>query len=451
MLPTNAQNSIRIAPPASKSIGLDGINYRVFQIPKPTHLWFRSTLLFFIAIAGLAQAATAQAVSGGNSLPQACKEALISNVQALGTVGIKFSVQRDYSTPGLPRAKRDDIYIYLDGGKFFQRRARTMPSPAGKNDQVTTEEMSFDGKIFYLGSSSKGNATLLTKMLGENPDDPQTVNTYIKCQYLDAIGYVFSQTVRQLKASTPASSAVMQLASEGKITSVSTEGTLLRLTLQIPEPYVVAAKALDLDELAKQRQQQLSSKPAEIEQYIAAYRRVRSLDWIRNVELWLDMDKGYALTRRKDTNPDGRLIQTIECEDFKHTEHGNLWLPQHCTVKTYVKLPELLNVFTDKPNETDRIKLQEITFQPQKDISFKLVYGTGTLVTDRSTKEAKASKFGGLSHMVPADNESIRKAAINARSGYWKAAFFTGNIVVLLILVILISFRIRKRGKLAKS
>jgi len=387
-----------------------------------------------------AEAAKAdRAGDSGISLPEACEEAIASNIRALGTVGIKFAVQREYRVPGLPRPKRDDIYIYLDSAKFYQRRVRTLPSPTGGGDQEIEQEMAFDGTVFYLGHTGKVGAPRLLKMLGDNAEDPQARNTFTSCPYLDAAGFSLPRTVRQWKESTLVST-VLQMTSVGTITDLSTEGSTLALILRIREPYVTAAKQLDLDQLSRQMQQGGATE-ADIKNRIKSYRRVISLDWFRQVEIWLDTEKGFALRRRKDSNPEGRVIQTIECRHFRYTKRANLWLPWKCTVTTYVKSPELFMAFTDEPNETDRIELHELTFKPRKDVTFKLDYGTGTLVTDRSTKAAKASRFGGTSYVIPSGKENLR-----AQAGHWRSIFFALNFIVLLVLVLVLLYRGRRRA-----
>ena len=226
---------------------------------------------------------------------------------------------------------------------------------------------------------------------------------------------------------------------------LSTEGSTLTLILRIPEPYVTAARRLDLDQLSGQMQQG-GAKEADIKYLIDSYRRVRSLDWFRQVEIWLDTEKGFALRRRKDSNPNGRVIQTIECRDFQYTKRAHLWLPWKCAVTTYVKSPELFIAFTDEPNETDRIELHEVTFDPRKDVSFKLNYGTGTLVTDRSTKAARASWLDGKSYVIPAGKGELREASIRAQAERWRPTFLVLNIIVLLVLVLVLWYRARRRA-----
>lgn len=371
--------------------------------------------------------------SDSSSLPEACVTALESSVEALQTVSIKFHVKHDYRVEGLPRAKRDDMEIYLDAGRFYLKRARTLPSPTDGSDRVREEEMAFDGSVFYIGNNGRQGQPLVLKMLGDNSEDPQTKYVYIDCDYLDAAGFKLPSTVREWKNSQ-LQSTVLELVSTGTIVDQSTVGAILSLKLRIPEPAIVNAKRLNLDVLADEMLQG-GSTHAQVEQSIEAYRRVRALGWDRQVELELDMEKGFALRRRVDTNPEGKRIQTIECNDFEYTEQAALWLPRKCTVKTYVKSPELLNVFTDDANRTDSIELAEIGFQKREDVAFELDYGAGTLVSDRSSTAAKESPAGEVAYTAPAEGDALREAANKARLGRWRGYFIVINVVVFVALV----------------
>src|SRR5260370_283586 len=151
---------------------------------------FGASSSFFVALAVLlategtgtgqtASSSISPSAGVSTSLPQACAEALAANVQALTTVGIKFSVQPTYRVQGLPRAKHENAYMYLDGGKFYSWRARTFPAPKGGNDQVIEEEMSFDGSGFFSGTKRKAGHPTFVKLVGENPRDPYPKNTFI--------------------------------------------------------------------------------------------------------------------------------------------------------------------------------------------------------------------------------------------------------------------------------
>jgi RNA polymerase sigma factor (sigma-70 family) len=311
-------------------------------------------------------------VDSGSVLPKACQEALASNVQALKTVGIRFSVQPTYATVQRlgGRPEHENAHLYLDNGRFHLWREMTFSSPSGGQDQLQKEEMSFDGSTFYLGNKSH-----VLKLLGANPGDPKAKDIYLPSPYFDAVGFGLPETAAQWKENPATVSTVLQLVSTGKVMGVSTDGPTLKLTLKIPEPYVEKARKLDLDAMAK-------GNPLNSAQFVAAYLRVRELDWYRQVELWLDPEKGYAIKRRKDSNPEGKLIQSIDCDDFRYMRRGKLWLPWKCTVKSYLESPPFLKGFRNNPQRIDEIEVQDLTFEPRADVSFSLDYGIGTRVND---------------------------------------------------------------------
>jgi len=168
------------------------------------------------------------------------------------------------------------------------------------------------------------------------------------------------------------------------------------------------------------------------------------MNLLRKVELWLDPAKGYALKRRVDSTPDGKLIQTIECENFESTGRGQLWIPRTSRIRTFLKLPDELDGFAEEAVRTDTVTLTSFSFDPRKDVSFVISYGPGAFITDRSTAAAGTAPEGKVTFIEPADVNALREAANRARPRLSVIVFI--NVFVLFVLVGVVLWR-RRAGR----
>ena len=85
------------------------------------------------------------------------------------------------------------------------------------------------------------------------------------------------------------------------------------------------------------------------------------------------------------------MIKSTSCEDFKSYVGSKVWLPQKCVMKCYVSMPEILTGFTEYPCQIHTITLNAAAFDeaPPSDVSFRLDFGPGTVMSDRSTIAAE--------------------------------------------------------------
>ena len=159
------------------------------------------------------------------------------------------------------------------------------------------------------------SATLL-KYLGDNPNKLKADSPgFFHCLYLDAAG-IYVPALASDWSEHSFESLVLHSIKTGKLISVSRDGEQLVVKCQIPEPRVLQARTLDLDELREKLR--YGRVPEEkITGELDIWRKVREADDRRFVTFTLDPQKGYAVVRRVDSTPGDKIIQTITCEDFE--------------------------------------------------------------------------------------------------------------------------------------
>jgi hypothetical protein len=335
-----------------------------------------------------------------------CEAALSTTLKSLDPCGIRFTFRLGAA------AVDEEGYCVLDRDQFYYR----LTWPPAANRAPVMEEMSYDGHTFYDGVSRKKGTSIVTRYLGDNPGDQVAAMRRVDVPYLEAAGFVLPATIGEWKA--PAlDSAVLRCAAIGRLTKTLVEGSILRLQFEIPEPVVSYAQRVDLDAMASRSGG--IARP-NVKAQIEALRRARTLDPMRRVEFWLFSNKGYCVSRREDRTRDGRLIETIDCDDFALFGDSSVWLPRHCLRQGYVRAPQVLGAFSQAPVSKTDIQLQELSHARPEGISFKLAYGSGSAVVERSTLAAKQSPQGQISYLEPEDAKALRDAANQVKGGWSK-------------------------------
>ena len=306
-------------------------------------------------------------------LPPQCETVLKQNLQSLQTCSIRYSENRE------PEAARQPTggQIVLDEGRFYLRtifsNQTQFPRPIGTRRY---SENSFDGHIYYHGNPDASPRSL-TRYLGENPDEQEAESIGFQVPYLDSVGYWLPKYIAEWRTAA-FDSAILKGLRDGKLLKLTEDSSTLTLEMEVPDPSVLYARKIDWDRIAKVGNQQAVAD---------RYRKLSQLDPMRRVVFKLDRDKGYALVRQEDRTPAGKLIQTIDCEDFEYFPKAQLWLPRTCVTRGFANI--FLNEFTDEPAFTTTVKLDEISFVKPEDVSFKIDYGPGSSVIDLSIAKPK--------------------------------------------------------------
>jgi hypothetical protein len=370
------------------------------------------------------------------AIPEEMRIVLAENAAILGTCDLRFTMDRQYSVPNLPRPVKEDHEFYLEDGKLRHRFSQYFPA---SNSVVQVVERAFDGKVFYYGSINGPGQPLLFRLLGDNPDDPKAKYWPVECAIVRPLGIELPTTVSDW-INVALTSALLKMTSEAESVSIEEgENSTIKVTLEIPEPVVVYAKSLDLEAFESYRRGY--SEPIALQKVVQRMRDLRSMTLFRTVVLWLDPAKGYALMRRVDSTPDGKLIETTECRNLEFSGKGHLWTPRASTIRIFLEAPDELEGFVEEAEETVTITLHHVSLECRKSESFALAYGPGASITDRSTAAAKVSPTGATFYVEPADENALREAAKRARPG--RTTIVVINVLVLLVLVIVVFWRKR--------
>lgn len=362
------------------------------------------------------------------------RDTLSANCNHMSTIGFDFSATHQYQAPSLRRPTADLGYFYMNNGRFFYTHSRTYPKRPNREAQAIKEELSYDGTVFYMGKPNSNGQGIIFKFLGDNVEDEEAKDESVTCPYFEAAGFQLPRTPVEWRNSS-IKSIPLVFSELGEVVGIDVMESTVELRINIPEPAVINAKKVDLDQMAAQLKTG-GAKTQDIQSLVDAYTALRSLKTHREVTFTLDITKGYAVTRRQDRTEGGKLIQDIECSDFVSTGDAKLWLPKQCIVRQYVKAPDLLNDFTDEPDVTT-ISLESLFFEPKADVTFALDYGAGTMVADRSSASAKESPKGQISHQTPATDAQLLGAVESTRS-LWGLVVLLVNVVAVAILLFVI-------------
>ncbi|WP_010585806.1 M56 family metallopeptidase [Schlesneria paludicola] len=330
------------------------------------------------------------------SLPAGCISALKHNVDALKACTLAYSQHREYVP--LPEGERDnrptqgvDGYTVLDDGRIYHRRIFSNRAERTRSDgtlRPNYEEYAFDGQVFYLGSPGLGRGHV-TKFLGENRDSKEAQTLTVHVYYLEAAGFQLPRSFADWRTST-LDSSILKAAAEGKINKLTEEGSILTLEMEVPDQTVLIARKIDLEAMKREAETRGSQLFKDNQfKLIDLYRKVAAREPWRKTVIKLDRQKGYALRHQTDETLDGKRIQTIDCEEFEHFPQQQIWLPRRCIERDYTRSPFFLQDFTDEPELTTQIKLDSIAFTKPDEVSFKIDYGPGSRVTDRSRPTAE--------------------------------------------------------------
>lgn len=323
-------------------------------------------------------------------LPKECETALRRSVELLRNSTLEYTLDWDVNrTAGRETGRSPLTRCVLANDSFYHRQD---PDPA--RPQLPIAEMAFDGKVFSLGSRTTQPG--LSRFLGENPGDGMARNVQVTEPYLEAIGFPLPLTVADWKSSRMESFLLSSLKA-GRLLKVSQNGDTLQLELEVPDPEIVFARELDLIQMATN----LGPTDPNTPQWIQAYRELGTQKAVRLTKVTLDRTKGWAILRREDRTPDGKLIRTIECSELASFEQEGLWLPKSCTIREFVKRKALLKDFTDEPYTTRKLTLSNFSRNIPADVTFTLDLGPGTLITERSTRASLQNAAGYDAILVP--------------------------------------------------
>jgi glutamine amidotransferase-like uncharacterized protein len=140
---------------------------------------------------------------------------------------------------------------------------------------------------------------------------------------------------------------------------------------------------------------------------------VELADKDQNTRFYLDTAYGFAVCRREETDPSGRLTQASTMSDFVQFHDPDIWLPKHCEVALYT-WGSMPGAISKKPLAKQTFVVQELTKRPIPIERFSLASPKpDTYVMDSTASQAKQTPEGVVRYTVPEDPEEL-DAAIQA-------------------------------------
>lgn len=362
-----------------------------------------------------------------DGIPSEIAEVLNANALSLNVVGLTYSIKYDYATKGLRRKVSEEFDLYYEDGKLYVSGVSKFPKATGSKDVRSVK--AFDGDVFYHGSGAGDGSLILTKSLGENQENKNAKNFKLRFGYLEDAGYRLPETIAQWKEASIESdvTALGRIAEKVRIRNAD---ATVELEFSIPEPAVEYAKDLDLDEYRKQFAE---SDAVEMRQALDHIQNLRLKTMHRIVQISLDPEKRFAVTRRVEKTESGRLLFETTCDDFKYFRNKDIWLPYTCIKRQFLSLPMELSGFKEVPDVTT-VTLKEVFFDKRPDMEFAVAIPAGTHLIDRSTKAG--DDVNG--YIVPTDNATLREVAGSARK---RSLLIVVNVIIVVVLCAAIWWR----------
>lgn len=403
----------------------------------------RCTLLFVGLAAvylGHVSDALSQLPADTPSKLQDIKDRLLLSLRTSGSVSAQYTIEFEYRTPNLQRPVSLDATVQLDGRRFRIEKRRHFPAIGDNPPHTADDTLVCDGEVCYLSSGQTGQNPLIEKF---SPTNVSARVTPLDCRYFQAAGLPFPTVVYDWSISPGLKSEVLSCIEEGALIDTDWGKDLIRLRFRVLDPVVKQARDADVDLLAEWYRAQGASRKS-VEEQIAEIKMLRDLDAFRLVTFDLDPGREYSVVRRVDTTTEDKMIQEVFNSDFLQIADG-VWLPQKCEVRTYLKMPDRLQGFTDVPIVIERFTVNQLTLDENEATAFQIVPQPGAGVIDRADS-AKGDIRGARLHIQPAANNDLRNAN-QARVPFWSrpTTWLIGGNFFALLLAGIVAIRLRKR------
>ena len=224
-------------------------------------------------------------------------------------------------------AVRKAYFVYFEGSHFYDRTQR-LRKRAGQLI-LHNHDVWFDGDILYVGDSDGTSAFfpgVTTKYLIADATEPERPKKRWEFPHLDAAGFYAPERMTELQQWLSVESMVLRYLKQSDSTIVEEAGENLRLTVVVPDRFLVGAREMDIEWLRKTLDPRLSS-PDLIAKEIEMYERARKLKPEQTVTFLLDPKHGYGVAEREETNAEGQRTLRVTSEDWKYYESAGIWLP----------------------------------------------------------------------------------------------------------------------------
>lgn len=346
------------------------------------------------------------------SFPPEVSAQLERQAAAMQQIYLEFS--ESWIESGKSPSEPNTYSVYFDGKRFYERN-HFVRQYNGK-PQPHDHENGFDGILLYFGDleQSTERPAYLSKYSPEDSTDPDRIKKVLICPYVDAAGFYMPERVMELPSYSGIESLVIRYLGQSLFTKVEKEGQNIRLTVRAPDRYLSALRQMDLDQRTKELNR--SASPAEfIAKRLEAYNRLRGLSPERSVTFLLDASHGYCIAEREESTAAGQRFVRYQSKNWKYYSETGIWLPAECLVYWYTD-QDNFDTFSDEPILKTTLSLTSIRFRPQAKIQFALDQRAdykrpGTVITDRSSPEARSKPLHQVSYTVAGDGVLLRGMA----------------------------------------
>ena len=325
-------------------------------------------------------------------LPPQVEQALRRNAELVDPIDVSWN-QRN--RPDIPLEK---ALSFLKAGPFiFVASTREIILQHGKvyarvltPDNASKNEVSFDGRILYLGNMGGKQVPTLSKRLNseivkkERPNGTGRGDTWISTSYFDQIGLQMPATAAELQTGRPESTILWLLAHGAILESIDTVSidatSLARLSLSGDNPL---RKWADATDRAQAERYALGMSPRGRQNFIELWEKQKKLPLRRDYVFFLDPQMAYAVVRSQERYGPQLLFETIN-SDFEPMPGRALWLPRKSSTQHFAS-PDNPGAYSDASIYTQIIERTAIRSAAAPDEQFVLnPTAPGTQVFDQT-------------------------------------------------------------------
>ncbi len=403
------------------------------------------------------------AVSGyaGGELPLGARRRLEKLAAAMAVTRIEYRETAEDTVKGTHLGS-SSFSVYVEGNRFQQRIENAVRYvSAGRTNQVQgVNEQVFDGTIFYIGVPHRPKGfkppAFLEKYLvndtTDTTDQAQTLRPLFSFPYLDAAGLYAPRSVAELRTFSSFESLVLHYLNESDSTQVETVSDNLRVAVRVPDRFLTAARGVDFNE-ARKMLKSMELPSGEVAKETAALKKMQKLEPKRTVVFILNPKLGYGVVEREEFTSTGQKILRVQPDDWQYYQNLDVWLPRRCVAHYYLD-PLWTTALSPGQANKGTCELTAIEFGAQQNIQFALDYKTpGTMVSDRTSAEARKSPYHKVMYFVPADGTLLRGAATDVlrerQDGRLALWFIVINCVILGLVVNVLYIRHRRKMRKA--
>lgn len=418
-----------------------------------------SALIVFVLVAVCLQSEAAIPIANGSTnidrLPPNVWESLEKQAAAMSKITLTYSeVQTQQPSAGPFSFPPTSNYLYFNKNCVYSRTVYSYLKDQNLGRPILHED-AFDGIYYYDGNRNfmgPGDTnSILVKYLPSDKTDPE-ISSPVRFQYLKSAHFYVPDTIAGFVGFSAVESLVLHDMAQSDATQVKQEGEMLRVTVHIPDPLVLAARAVNLQTL-KDNLEQSHVAPNDILKQIDGLKQMANMDKWHTVTFWLHPKYGYAVVKSEEFAPTGQKTISTDCDQWEYFESAKVWLPRHSVVSLFYGGFQVYEEFSDAPIYLITDTLIDASFTLPQYPVFSLAYNEpGSYFSDRSTSQAAANVRHQVNYTMAANSNVIAGIVsdvsrnMNHRpSILWDCIF--AILAILPLILFIISF-IRKRLKI---